>query len=350
MEQARSFQGQALENLEDALGETLEGGPGQVIALKGLSRVLMKKIKTLEVQDDVFRESRAKTFDLAVEAMNRGEVSFPIATPRDLYGDLPGRRPIEEIPDWTPAQFLERYNLELCSGLVARASELVIALSSPSQRELRYLWSCLKFFGLLARVEEVDDELHFRVEGPLEGLGGEQRYRKRCAMLTGILPNFERGRLQGFVRLDRSEGWLSLPSRGMLRTHYPRFFDHTPQEWKLFLETLREKLPEGWQEESSAEIPLSSLLKGLTPDLSLVHRGGQRMLIGFFFRHQRGGLKTFLHRADWSGSKGHWLLLVERPLLEIVPEEHRDQAISFTSIPSVRKVQSMLKQWPLEGG
>ena len=54
----------------------------------------------------------------------------PEALASDLYADLPHEARLESAPDWSVDQLVDRYNLALVQGLVARCGEIELAITA----------------------------------------------------------------------------------------------------------------------------------------------------------------------------------------------------------------------------
>lgn len=207
--------------------------------------------------------------------------------PALLYADLPENHLLVRLPDLTPAQLLDRYNLAQAQGLLYSATHLVLQVHRNEVGEYKKLFRYLKFYRLMFTVEgDLDSGYRIHVDGPASLFQATRRYGVRMAALLPALLHVTRWELTARLWLqgqavEYALDWRAASQR--LRSHYPR-----PPEFDSMLEAtfIRrwEKLQTPWRLEREVEVVD---LKGTVflPDFALRHPDGRRVyleIVGFW--------------------------------------------------------------------
>jgi len=116
--------------------------------------------------------------------------------PALLYADLPDNHLLVRLPDLTPAQLLDRYNLAQAQGLLYSATHLVLQVHRNEVGEYKKLFRYLKFYRLMFTVEgDLDSGYRIHVDGPASLFQATRRYGVRMAALLPALLHVTRWEL-----------------------------------------------------------------------------------------------------------------------------------------------------------
>ena len=201
-----------------------------------------------------------------------------------LYGDLEEHQTLTKLPDLSPQELLERYNLAQAQGLLYSATSLVIQAHRNTVGEYKKLFKYLKLYQLMFAVEgDLDSGYRITIDGPASLFQATRRYGIRMAALLPALLNISKWEFTAQLYLYGKNLEYSLDSSIALVTHYPK-----PPEFDSMLEATFakrwEKLHSVWRLEREVEVVD---LKGTVflPDFALRHPDGRTMhfeIVGFW--------------------------------------------------------------------
>ena len=191
-----------------------------------------------------------------------------------LYADLPENHLLTVVPDFTPPQLVDRYNLAQAQGLLYSALSLRLTAHRNVPGEYRRLFQHLKFHGLMYAVEgNLDDGYQIYVDGPASLFKQTRKYGLQMAMFLPALLRVNRWDLEAVLQRDGQELSYRLDSQSPLKPlgTAPPAYD------SLLEETFArrwQKLGAPWVLEREVEIVD---LKGtvFVPDFALRHPDGR---------------------------------------------------------------------------
>ncbi len=218
-----------------------------------------------------YGEPQAKTILEAIAPRYQLE---PEALREALYADLPEQHLLTVLPDFTPAQLIDRYNLAQAQGLLYSALSLRLIAYRNVPGEYRRLFQQLKFHGLMYTVEgNLDDGYQIYVDGPASLFKQTRKYGLQMAMFLPALLRVSRWAMVAVLHRDGQELHYRLDSQSPLKPMQaaPSAYD------SLLEETFArrwEKLNTPWVLEREVEIVD---LKGtvFVPDFALRHPDGR---------------------------------------------------------------------------
>ncbi|MCB1824599.1 MAG: DUF790 family protein, partial [Candidatus Competibacteraceae bacterium] len=191
-----------------------------------------------------------------------------------LYADLPENHLLTVLPDFTPDQLVDRYNLAQAQGLLYSALCLRLIAHRNVPGEYRRLFQHLKFHGLMYAVEgNLDDGYQIYVDGPASLFKQTRKYGLQMAIFLPALLRVSRWEMEAVLRRDDRDISYRLDSQSPLKplTAAPPAYDSLLEErfarrW--------EKLDTPWTLEREVEIVD---LKGtvFVPDFALRHPDGR---------------------------------------------------------------------------
>lgn len=191
-----------------------------------------------------------------------------------LYADLPDNHLLSVLPDFTPQQLVNRYNLAQAQGLLYSALYLRLIAHRNVPGEYRRLFQHLKFHGLMYAVEgHLDDGYQIYVDGPASLFKQTRKYGLQMAMFLPALLRISRWSMEAVLQRDGEELSYQLDSQSPLKPLSP-----TPPAFDSLLEETFarrwEKLGTAWVLEREVEIVD---LKGtvFVPDFTLRHVDGR---------------------------------------------------------------------------
>lgn len=216
-----------------------------------------------ESQATTVLEALAPRYQLETEALREA-----------LYADLPENHRLTVLPDFTPAQLVDRYNLAQAQGLLYSALSLRLTAYRNVPGEYRRLFQHLKFHGLMYAVEgNLDDGYQIYVDGPASLFKQTRKYGLQMALFLPALLRVSRWAMEAVVQRDGQELRYVLNSQSPLKS-----LDHAPPEYDSLLEETFarkwDKMMVPWVLEREVEIVD---LKGtvFVPDFALRHPDGR---------------------------------------------------------------------------
>ncbi len=233
--------------------------------------------------DRTSRRIREALFPLAswlprVDALAATAISVgiaPEAVEAQLFADLPGERPLGELPAIDPVELTRRVNLRLAQALVARSMALRIRLVGRARAVVRHA----KLRGLLCVVTGRADraeEATLHVSGPLSLFHHTLVYGRALGELLPHLGWCERFSLEARCVIRDEPATLVLCERDPLfPAAAPRRFDSKLEA--RFARALCRRAPDWELVREPAAIPAGDTL--CFPDFALRHRPSQRAIL-----------------------------------------------------------------------
>ena len=284
----REHQHRTRGELQAAL-RALEGDSPDYRIVRGFAHLALNAaeftLATGELEPEALRRD---VFTLAAERGGYGETQarevLEVVAPRyrleaetlreALYADLPENHLLTVLPDFTPEQLVNRYNLAQAQGLLYSALCLRLTAHRNVPGEYRRLFQHLKFHGLMYAVEgNLDDGYQIHVDGPASLFKQTRKYGLQMAVFLPALLRVSRWEMEALLRRDERDISYRLDSQSPLKPlgAAPPAYDSLLEEsfarrW--------EKLDTSWVLEREVEIVD---LKGtvFVPDFALRHPDGR---------------------------------------------------------------------------
>lgn len=355
---AQEHSGAAYGVLEEELGAVARGAPRPRLA-RGLVKLILDKTET-EAADAEAPARRAEAF-LSAAAILRG---LDPSASRDayedalqdalgarleeirngLYRDLPAEREILRVPQWTPIELLERYNLALAQGLVLYASRLELRVEQSDAVALRRLLRWLKFCRLVAEVQRDDTTLTIAVEGPARVVDGAKRYGLQLATFLGAVPLLPSFSARAEVMLPRRKmAVFALSDEDGLVSPLEAGLGHVPEEVQAFARALEQA---GYRVELAPGLRRVGVLGLAVPDLEVWGEGSDhKRVVELFHAWHAGPLARRLDQLEESPDP-EFVLGVERRLLKDAELKRRLEQWSavffYRDLPTVNALRKVL--------
>ncbi|MDG4597177.1 MAG: DUF790 family protein [Candidatus Contendobacter sp.] len=284
----REHQHRTRGELQAAL-RALEGDSPDYRIVRGFAHLALNAAEFTLATGELEPEAlRREVFTLATERGGYGETQarevLEAVAPRyqleaetlreALYADLPENHLLTALPDFTPDQLVDRYNLAQAQGLLYSALCLRLTAHRNVPGEYRRLFQHLKFHGLMYAVEgNLDDGYQIYVDGPASLFKQTRKYGLQMALFLPALLRVSRWEMEAVLQRDGQELSYRLDAQAPLKplTAAPPAYDSLLEEsfarrW--------EKLGTPWALEREVEIVD---LKGtvFVPDFALRHPDGR---------------------------------------------------------------------------
>ena len=232
---------------------------------------LRREVFTLTTERGVYGETQAREVLEAVAPRYQLEAE---TLRESLYADLPENHLLTALPDFTPDQLVDRYNLAQAQGLLYSALCLRLTAHRNVPGEYRRLFQHLKFHGLMYAVEgNLDDGYQIYVDGPASLFKQTRKYGLQMALFLPALLRVSRWEMEAVLQRDGQELSYRLDAQSSLKplTAVPPAYDSLLEE--SFAQRWA-KLDTPWVLEREVEIVD---LKGtvFVPDFALRHPDGR---------------------------------------------------------------------------
>ncbi len=345
-------------NREDLaeLTDFLVQGSDNLLFAKSINKILLdncqfdlaKDINPLEYRQQILTKS-AKF--LQTEALGSLE-DFQKAILEDhsdhlLYSDLPDFESLKSLKKLYPKQLLERLNIHQVQGLLMTANRLTVTLPNTDPAALRRIFKFLKFFRLIAHIQQKKEQLIIEIDGPLSIIEGTRKYGLQIASFFPIICHVKNWQIRAEVKPKRSKKILKLDQSSNLVCHYQNMSSYIPEEVQLFAKHFSDTVTD-WQ--FISETPFLTMKKGriIFPDFTLEHHSGKRVYLEIFHRWHKGQLQQRLQ--DLETIDEPMILAIDRFLLKLEWQEHipgllPSQHFLFSDYPSVSRLQQCLQRF-----
>ena len=221
----------------------------------------------------------------------------PLLLNGQLYGDLPENDCLQKFDDLTAEQLLNRYNTGLVQAILLSAREMKLTVGATDAQKLRRLCQYLRFFQLLAQVENADVPgtrlkcLKMTIDGPAGILDQGRRYGLQLATFFPAVCTLPTWELEAEIRWEEKDVMLKLDDSSHLQCPYHNFSAYLPDELQLFQKHFQ-TLDADWR---------------LADDISFLKAGGREIVFpdfSFRNRHTRVAIQLELfHRWHPRGLK-----------------------------------------------
>ncbi len=205
-----------------------------------LRRAVFERAAAMAYQYSV-DESDERTAVLEAVAGELGVDSGGIAG--SLYADLEARQVMVSFKSLTASELLERYNVALAQAVLFRATRLVITLDAVDSNKLRYLFSAMKFHGLMHSARRTTKKktmgnYEVVIDGPASLFRQNRKYGLQMATFLPALCNLEGWQLRAELQEDSKNrgAELLLSSETGLKSHYKMRGQWVSKEEKRFEE------------------------------------------------------------------------------------------------------------------
>ncbi len=206
-----------------------------------------------------------------------------------IYSDHPDNQKIVGFKKISSEELLNRYNLAIVQSLLLYTSSIKITLSAITWPKLNSFLRYLKFFGLVAKLEDNTNSFKetvksfiFHVDGPLSIFENSNKYGLRLASFFPVIPLFKQWKLDAVINIDGVPLNLSLNELSGLKSHYKKLSSYIPEEIKMFYNNLRNKT-EDWSISSDSEILNLGEQKFVIPDFTILSKNRKSKIFLFFF-------------------------------------------------------------------
>jgi predicted nuclease of restriction endonuclease-like RecB superfamily len=293
---------------QHSLNEKIKEHPkSSSILFAGLSKLLEDRCEYLESEDAV-EQYRWAAFSKAKAIRNSGLMTireyqaglmdamsqdFPSIENR-LYSDLPEFRIIEKFDPIDPIDLIHRYNASQIQGLILRSRSLTLTVNDKDPIKRRRFLQRLKFWRLLAEVQESKDGLLIDLSGPLAIFDKSATYGGR---LSNFFPNIllmDKWSIVADIKIDEKTLTLELDSSKPIKSHYGYLKGYIPPEFKEFIKIFNE-IPvlqrHGFEAMEGDDILNLGGQNYSVPDISFQNAEGKRIHLELFHKWHEAQLK-----------------------------------------------------------
>jgi predicted nuclease of restriction endonuclease-like RecB superfamily len=275
---------------------------------------------------------------------------------QDIFADLPENEHLVKLKPMFPRELLERYNCAQVQSLLIYADEMEIKVADDRQAEMRRLFKYLKFFRLLADIEQLKPsssekgflKMRLSVSGPASLLENTRKYGLQLASFFPAVCAMRKWSLKADVKLKDKRYRLILDESSGLVSHYRNFSAYVPEEIAMFHRLFKQKV-EDWKIVGDTPFIKGQGQEIIFPDLSFCDSAGQVMHLELFHRWHYGSLLKRLEFCE-KNMDLPLLLGVDRSLLnnaelKTLLDAHpyfSERGFLFRDFPGVDRVHKML--------
>lgn len=249
-----------------------------------------------------------------------------------MFADLGDEQRLVALPDWTPLQLLQRYNVGLAQGILLNGQYLEILLIRPTPARIRQLIRYLKFFRLLFQIEPHADGVLIVVDGPLSVLEQTRAYGVRFANFLPALLHLPDFALKARIKWRGKWTEFRLRSQDGLVSYYPDKGAWVPAELQAFADSLAAKLDGVATVEMAESLVSLGGKDAFVPDLE-VRCGQNTYPIEIVWPWQRLGDEHWLKQFSAFAPKEALVLVSKKALnpklADRIVERTRDPRIQF---------------------
>ncbi|MDT8445684.1 MAG: DUF790 family protein [bacterium] len=326
-----TLHGESRETAEEVLKEAQEGNPK---VIEGMIKILLERAKFRAPETDDPALLRSQVFDAAADYWShRAEHHEQLETHRErilgplglnqperlenplvwLFSDLSSNQELESFEPMTPAQLIDRYNLEQAQGLMLKATSL--QLSIRSKQSLQPLMQMLKFFGLLFRVEQNRPSVtSLVVDGPTSVLENARSYGLELANFFGAVVSLAGPwELKAEIRLPDKKGPFYFMVEHNSGYRVPRrIMGQWSHEKILALEKrFNEQYDPGYHAETLTEVVGLANNRYLLPDLKITQ--GKKQLRLQWIRYLNPEREAWLRSLKADLPKDYYFVVKGKP-------------------------------------
>lgn len=300
-----SAKGQNQQNLLDRLKQHPKSGSP---LFNGLSKLLEDRCVFADSENEL-EAQRWELFTKAKDLRNSGLMSISefqnamvsrsgamsfAQVESQLYGDLPEFRVVQDFEPIDPVDLVHRYNASQIQGLILRSRSLSIIVRDKDGIKKRRFLQRLKFWRLLAEIDESADELKINLSGPLSLFDKSATYGSR---LSNFFPNIllmDKWEIKAEVKIGEKVLGLELDSSKPIKSHYGGFKGYIPAEFKEFINifnALTEDQRKGWVAIEGEDVLNLGQQSYSVPDFSFQNKKGKRIHLELFHKWHEMQLK-----------------------------------------------------------
>lgn len=253
-----------------------------------LFRLAAQRGPVVREADLVYRTTRETLVAQVADEMG----ITPSVVDEALYADLAEEQVLHAIPDWSPRQLLERYNLELARGLLYWASEMRLQVYSHYKDIFKYI----KLFKLMHEISPLPGGgYHIRLDGPISPfMKTTTRYGFQFAKFLPALLLSDNWQMEADIHLASSYGQspgkpllYRLDNRAGLISHYTASGDFDS------------RLEADFAQEFEAKYGRTDRMWELAREDEIIPVGDTVMIPDFSFTHVRDGRRALLEIAGF---------------------------------------------------
>ena len=322
-------------------------GSADVKTASGFNKLLLDRCEFALGTEADYPELRKKCFLQAAELLKSGKFTgdelqkISAVHDTDIFGDLPDFEKLISFKEITPAALLERYNLALAQGLIFYARKVVLKLNSPEQNELRKFLKAVKFFRLLAHIQQQGKVMTIELSGPYAIIDSSTKYALQLANLLPAAVNLSRWELCAELRIKERDFTMKLSHKSNLVSHYKQLSGYIPEEIRLFHRTFNDKQAK-WQITGETPFIDGGNQELIFPDLSFVStETGKIFHIELFHRWHAGGVRSRIELLK-NAPQLPLLLGIDRALVK--NDEDFDQL--FADAPEIKERCWLFSDFP----
>lgn len=189
------------------------------------------------------RVSTGSSFEEFKDKIAKQFAETPEQLSQRLFADLPSARTVENIPELSSKDLIERFNLSHVTTFLCFADDVTVSLSNLTLAQKRELMRRLKFHRLMSDVEVDKESSSIRLElsGPLKIFGKTQGYAVRIANFFPFVSSMPEWRLEARVSWKGKKVVLSLDQDCGVSTRSTRAHgSYVPPEFQQVIASLNE--------------------------------------------------------------------------------------------------------------
>lgn len=166
----------------------------------------------------------------------------------NLFNDLPMHQRVAQFKKISAESLIHRYNCAQVQGHLLNCQSLKIRVSKLNVAELRRLLRYVRFFNLVAQVNNAERGFcEIVIDGPLSLFFQTQKYGMALANFFPALLHMKTWSIEALIPMKpQTEKILKLDESCGIRSHYEHFNAFIPEEIKMF-QTQFEKKCDSWK-------------------------------------------------------------------------------------------------------
>lgn len=306
-----------------------------------------------QLRRELFTVAAAVRREAAQRAFERADIVQGVAAKFELspevlesllFSDLRGAARLRAAASLSAPELLERYEQASLQGVLLRATQLTLEVSSPDAAAQRRLFQKLKFRRLLHRIERQGaGRFRIEVDGPLSLFESVTKYGVQLAQLVPVLADV------GEVELSAELRWGKERRPLVFHASFSGRAAGGAPEWRGDLAELAagiERSGRGFRTELCEELFDLPGVGVLVPDLRLTAQDGRSVyveVLGFWSR------EAVFRRLDWAraeaergGTRTKILFAVSSQLRVSEELTREDESISLYVYKGVMNAKALL--------
>ncbi len=256
-----------------------------------------------------------------------------------LYADLPEFRLLTSFASLDKEELIHRLNAAQVQGLLLRSTAMEVTIQDGDLIKRRRLLQRLKFWRLLAEVEESQKELKITISGPLSLFEASQTYGMRLSNFFPYILLMDKWSVRADIKFPERTLQLEVDSKRLIQSHYKQFSGYVPLEFQEFLKAfnnLEAELAQGWGAELATTVLNLGQQNYVVPDVTFRHPDGRFMHLELFHKWHESQLKE---RIKVMGPNTNIILGVAKDLLDKASSElgAMDERVKARRLMAFRK-------------